>query len=170
MGLDPFLDIARKVIVHDCTRSMRFQVGDHLGNHPAPRLIQLHLLHLTSIRQCRIVEKVIAEIVSLSRYESQVSALMDEEERMAMEFFIACAPLDHPIIPGAGGFRKARWARRGHGKSGGFRVIYFFIAEPGRIYMASIYAKSRTQNLSAADRNLLGKIAAQIKNAVKGDR
>jgi hypothetical protein len=24
----------------------------------------------------------------------------------------ACAPLDHPIIPGAGGFRKARWARR----------------------------------------------------------
>jgi mRNA-degrading endonuclease RelE of RelBE toxin-antitoxin system len=115
-------------------------------------------------------ERVIAEIVSLSRYESQVSALMDEEERMAMEFFIACAPLDHPIIPGAGGFRKARWARRGRGRSGGFRVIYFFIAEPGRIYMASIYAKSRTQNLSAADRNLLGRIAAQIKNAVKGDR
>jgi len=59
---------------------------------------------------------VIAEIVSLSRYESQVSALMDEEERAAMEFFIACAPLDHPIIPGAGGFRKARWARRGQRK------------------------------------------------------
>jgi hypothetical protein len=35
--------------------------------------------------------------------------------------------------------------------------------------MASIYAKSQTQNLSAADRNLLGRIAAQIKNAVKGE-
>jgi hypothetical protein len=34
---------------------------------------------------------VIAEIVSLSRYETQVSALMDEDERSAMEFFIACA-------------------------------------------------------------------------------
>jgi hypothetical protein len=28
-----------------------------------------------------------------------------------MEFFIACAPEDHPVIPGAGGFRKARWTR-----------------------------------------------------------
>jgi hypothetical protein len=54
---------------------------------------------------------VIAEIVSLSGYESQVSALLDEEERMAMEFYIACAPEDHPVIPGAGGFRKVRWAR-----------------------------------------------------------
>jgi hypothetical protein len=60
--------------------------------------------------------RVIAEIVSLSGYESQVSALLDEEERMAMEFYIACTPEDHPVIPGAGGFRKARWARRGKGK------------------------------------------------------
>jgi hypothetical protein len=64
---------------------------------------------LTAIRQCRIVQEVIAEIVSLSGYESQVSALMDEEERAAMEFFIACAPEVHPVIAGAGGFRKARW-------------------------------------------------------------
>jgi hypothetical protein len=105
---------------------------------------------------------VIAEIVSLTGYESQVSALM--------EFFIACAPEDHPVIAGAGGFRKARWARRGKGKSGGFRVVYFFIAEPGRIYMASIYAKSRKQTLSAADQNVLAKLAARIKRAVKGDR
>jgi len=93
------------------------------------------------------VEKVIAEIVSLSGYESHVSALRPEEERMALEFFIACAPEDHPVIPGAGGFRKARWARRGRGKSGGFRVVYFFLAEPGRIYMAAIYAKSRKETL-----------------------
>jgi hypothetical protein len=79
--------------------------------------------------------------VSLSSYESQVSALMSENERMAMEFDIACAPEDHPVIPGAGGFRKARWARRGKGKSGGFRVIYFFLAAPGRVYMAGIYSK-----------------------------
>jgi hypothetical protein len=56
---------------------------------------------------------VIAEIVSLSGYESQVAALLDEEARMAMEFFIAGVPEDHPVIPGSGGFRKARCARRG---------------------------------------------------------
>ena len=113
---------------------------------------------------------MIAEVVSLSGYESQVSALLNEEERMAMEFFIACAPEDHPVIPGAGGFRKARWARRGKGKSGGFRVVYFFLAELGRIYMAAIYAKSRKETLSAADQNVLAKLAAQIKKAAKGGR
>jgi mRNA-degrading endonuclease RelE of RelBE toxin-antitoxin system len=111
---------------------------------------------------------VIAEIVSLPGYESQASALLNEEERMAMEFFIACAPEGHPVIPGTGGFRKARWAQLGKGKSGGVRLVYFFLSEPGRIYMASIYAKSRKETLSAADRNVLAKLASQIKKAAKG--
>lgn len=84
-----------------------------------------------------------------------------------MEFFIACAPEAHPIIPGTGGFRKARWAGRGKGKSGGFRVIYFFLAKPGRMYMAAIYTKSQKDTLSAADRNVLLKLATQIKRAAK---
>lgn len=106
--------------------------------------------------------------MGLSRYESQVAQLMDEEERAAMEFFIACDPGDHPVIPGAGGFRKARWARPGQGKSGGFRVIYFFIAPPGRVYMASIFAKARKETLSAADRNVLAKLALAIKKETRG--
>jgi len=115
-------------------------------------------------------KNVIAEIVSLSAYESQVSALLNEDERTAMEFYIACAPEAHPVVPGSGGFRKARWARPGKGKSGGFRVVYFFLVAPGRIYMATIYAKSRKRTLSAADRNVLRRLAAQIKEAAKGGR
>lgn len=111
---------------------------------------------------------MIAEIVSLPGYESQASALLNEEERMAMEFFIACAPEGHPVIPGTGGFRKARWAQLGKGKSGGVRVVYFFLSGPGSIYMASVYAKSRKETLSAADRNVLAKLASQIKKAAKG--
>ena len=73
---------------------------------------------------------------------------------MAMEFFVACAPETHLVIPGSGGFRKARWARRGKQKSSGYRVIYFFLAEPGRIYMA--------------DQKVLAKLAAQITITTKG--
>ena len=51
---------------------------------------------------------MIAEIVSLARYEAEVSALMDEDERAAMEFFIACTPEDHPLIAGSGGPGKNR--------------------------------------------------------------
>jgi mRNA-degrading endonuclease RelE of RelBE toxin-antitoxin system len=113
---------------------------------------------------------VIAEIVGLPAYESQVSAFLSEEEQIAMEFFIACAPENHPMIPGTGGFRKARWARSGKGKSGGFRVIYFFVARPGRIYLAAIYAKSRKDTLSASDQSVLAKLAAQIKKTGREER
>jgi mRNA-degrading endonuclease RelE of RelBE toxin-antitoxin system len=116
------------------------------------------------------VQAVIAEIVSLSAYESQASKLMNEDERLAMEFFIACGPEDHPVIAGTGGFRKARWARQGKGKSGGFRVIYYFADEVGRIYMASIYAKSRQGTLTATDRSVLAKLAVEIKKAMRGIR
>jgi len=34
--------------------------------------------------------------------------------------------------------------------------------------MAAVYAKSQKNTLSAADRNVLAKVAAQIKRAVKG--
>jgi hypothetical protein len=64
----------------------------------------------------------------------------------------------------------ARLAGRGKGKSGGFRVVYFFLVEPRRIYMAAIYAKSQRENLSAADQNVLVKLAAQIKKTAKGGR
>jgi mRNA-degrading endonuclease RelE of RelBE toxin-antitoxin system len=113
---------------------------------------------------------VVAEVVSLSGYESQVSALLNEDERMAMEFFTACAPETHPVIPGTGGFRKARWARLGKGKSGGFRVIYYFLVEPGRIYMAQIYAKSRRETLSAADQKVLAGLGVLIKRTGKRER
>lgn len=113
---------------------------------------------------------MIAEVVGLSSYEAQVSALLSEDERAAMEFSIACAPERHPVIPGSGGFRKARWARQGGGKSGGYRVIYFLVIDPGRIYMASIYAKSRKETLSATDQRALNELASAIRVAVRRER
>jgi hypothetical protein len=41
-----------------------------------------------------------------------------------MEEKIAVEPDRHPVMPGTGGFRKARWGRSGSGKRGGVRVIY----------------------------------------------
>ena len=46
-------------------------------------------------------------------------------------------------------------------------MVYFFLAQPERIYMAAIYAKSRTETLSATDQNVLAKLAAQIKKTAK---
>jgi len=35
----------------------------------------------------------------------------------------------HPIIPETGGARKARMKAKGRGKSGGYRVIYYWVVE-----------------------------------------
>jgi len=79
-----------------------------------------------------------------------------------MEEEIAADPDRHPVIPGAGGFRKARWRRPGGGKSGGVRVIYYFMVRPDLIFLADLYAKNEKENLTHAERNELQRIASEI--------
>ena len=46
------------------------------------------------------------------------------------------------------GLRKVRWSRRGMGKSGGVRVIYFNQLESGFLVLLTVYAKSVNDTLS----------------------
>jgi mRNA-degrading endonuclease RelE of RelBE toxin-antitoxin system len=48
------------------------------------------------------------------------------------------------VMPGSGGFRKLRWGdpRRGKGRRGGLRVIYYyFLAEQQQIWFMTLYDK-----------------------------
>jgi len=97
-------------------------------------------------------------------YESAVAQLLDDEETRELEFSISTDPEAHPIIKGTGGVRKARWARKGIGKSGGIRVIYFYVDSPGVVYMISTFAKSEKANLSPKERNALYDLAKRFKH------
>jgi hypothetical protein len=93
-----------------------------------------------------------------------------------MQFAIAADPETHPIIPGTGGVRKARWTRQGKGKSGGVRVIYYYwrtietmteeVQDP-ELYLLSIYSKSDQSDMSAIDRKAAKKFVEGLKNAKK---
>ena len=72
---------------------------------------------------------------------------------------IAGEPERHPLIPGTDGFRKARWRRPGGGKSGGVRVIYYFMLRPDVVFLA---------DLTHAERNQLQKIASEIQREFGG--
>ena len=98
----------------------------------------------------------------LPRYQRDVAKLLDPAEQDEMERYIADAPERHPRLPGGGGMQKARWARPGHGKRGGVRVIYYFAA-PAAIYFICIYAKNEKENLSDAEKQALAKILRPIK-------
>jgi hypothetical protein len=58
------------------------------------------------------------------------------------------------LIAGSGGLRKVRLARKGGGKSGGFRVIYYR-STPEEIFLLLAYPKNKQDNLSKAEIKLL---------------
>ena len=70
------------------------------------------------------------------------------------------------VMPRTGGFRKLRWAdgRRGKGKRGGLRVIYYWLLGDGQFWMFAIYDKDELENLTAEQEKLLKQaITAELK-------
>ncbi len=72
----------------------------------------------------------------------------DEDERAEFASFIAVNPDAGAVIRGSGGIRKVRWAREGTGKSGGVRIVYLTRNEAGEVYLLTLYAKSKSENIS----------------------
>lgn len=73
-----------------------------------------------------------------------------EDERAEFASFIAANPDVGAVIRGSGGVRKVCWAREGTGKSGGIRIVYLTRNEAGEIYLLTLYAKSKSENISIA--------------------
>jgi hypothetical protein len=73
-----------------------------------------------------------------------------EEERAEFAVHIAANPSDGDVIRGSGGVRKVRWSRLGTGKSGGVRVVYVVRDAQGEVYLLTLYAKSKSENISLA--------------------
>ena len=104
-----------------------------------------------------------AAVYALPAYERQAKKLLSAAERMALEDHLAEAPEAHPVIPGTGGVRKARWGRGGKGKSGGVRAIYYFHIGEHVVYMLTLYAKSEQTNLTEDDKRDMKKIVSRLK-------
>ena len=65
-------------------------------------------------------------------------------------------------MPGSGCVRKVRWSRKGAGKRGGVRVVYFNRLANGEIWLLLIYAKSAQDNVPA---NVLKQLKQEIEDA-----
>src|SRR5260221_13713316 len=90
-----------------------------------------------------------ATLIHTARFDAEISALLNAEEISEMEFAIGCAPETHPVVKDTGGVRKARWARQGRGKSGGIRVIYFYVGHRGVGYLKTGFPKKEKENTTA---------------------
>ena len=89
-------------------------------------------------------------VVETLLFQRQWPLYWTEEDRGQFAAFIARDPLVGVVVRDSGGIRKVRWSREGSGKSGGVRVIYFTRLAEGEVVLLTLYAKSKTDNLTGA--------------------
>ena len=89
-------------------------------------------------------------VIETSLFQKQWPHYWTEDERGAFASYIARHPAAGDVVPESGGIRKVRWGRAGSGKSGGVRVIYFTRTAKGEVVLLTLYAKSKTENLTGS--------------------
>ena len=83
-------------------------------------------------------------VVETPDYLSDARALgLTEAERDSIVSWIASNPATGDIITGTGGARIVRFAGRGKGKSGGYRVITFYVEQTFRCFCLTCLRRTR---------------------------
>ena len=93
---------------------------------------------------------------------------MSDEGYQELQLALMDNPGRGEIMPGTGGFRKLRWRdpRRGKGKRGGLRVIYYYLTSDHQIWFVTIYDKDEMIDLTVEEKRLL-KRAVQTELAAR---
>jgi mRNA-degrading endonuclease RelE of RelBE toxin-antitoxin system len=104
-----------------------------------------------------------AAVLTTSRYERDARRLLTEAEKTALQEAISENPEAHPVAPGTGGLRKARWGRQGKGKRGGVRLIYYYWTADNEVYLLFLYAKNEHEDMDAAGRHVAIRFVEDLK-------
>jgi mRNA-degrading endonuclease RelE of RelBE toxin-antitoxin system len=81
-------------------------------------------------------------------FSDRVIELLNDDAYAKLQLFLAEFPDAGDLVKGGGGIRKVRVALPGRGKSGGARVIYFWVVADDAILLLDIYAKNNQTDLS----------------------
>ncbi len=97
------------------------------------------------------------EFIEAPAFTAVVADYLEDEEYRALQLFMAGDPEAGDVVPSTGGFRKLRWPdrRRGKGKRGGLRVIYYYLSADAQIWLMTLYDKDEMADLSAAEKRAL---------------
>jgi hypothetical protein len=97
------------------------------------------------------------EFLEASFFTRVVHTFLDAEEYRRFQLSLVNNPEAGPVMPGTGGFRKVRWGdeRRGKGKRGGIRVIYYYFPEDAQIWLVTLYDKDQADDLDVDQKKAL---------------
>jgi hypothetical protein len=74
------------------------------------------------------------EFIETPTFPRMVTALLSDDEYAKMQTYLVEDPESGDLIKGGGGIRKLRYTLRGRGKSGGVRVIYYWVKSMSVFY------------------------------------
>lgn len=89
---------------------------------------------------------------------------MTTDERENAILAVAANPEAGDMIAGGGGTRKLRLAGRGKGKSGGYRVVTYYMTEDEPVFLISVINKADQANLSDGQKALVKEVAKEIRD------
>ena len=91
---------------------------------------------------------------------------MAAEEMTAAVDLVAGDPEAGDVMQGTGGVRKVRLAGRGKGKSGGYRIVYYFGGGDIPLFLLTVFGKGEKANLTQGERNALRQLTATLKESL----
>ena len=97
------------------------------------------------------------EFIEAPAFTQLLPEYLTDNEYRDLQLYLANDPEAGDVIQGTGGFRKVRWAdrRRGQGRRGGLRVIYYLFEQDMQIWFLTLYGKGETADLTANEKRLL---------------
>lgn len=104
----------------------------------------------------------VMEFIETPTFTRLVTALLSDDNYRVMQNELVEDPKRGDIIRGGGGIRKLRFALPGSGKSGGLRVIYYWIKDNQQIYMLLVYPKSKKDNLTDQETAVLRELVKEL--------
>lgn len=92
-----------------------------------------------------------ATFVELPPFQRLRTEYFDDESFRNLQNLLMKDPEAGDMIKGTGGLRKVRYAdeRRGKGKRGGLRVIYYWKGAGDQIWLFTVYDKDEADDLTA---------------------
>jgi hypothetical protein len=102
------------------------------------------------------------EFIETPTFTRQVTQLLTDDAYRQIQNVLVENPAQGALIKGGGGIRKLRHAVAGKGKSGGVRMIYYWVKEDHQIYMLVVYPKSKKDDLTDKEVALLCELVKEL--------